>query len=725
VCACARFQVTPKVSHLHVVKRIFRYLKGQPKLGLWYPKDSPFNLEAYTDSDYAGASLDRKSTIGGCQFLRSILILWQCKNQTIVANSTTEAEYVAASSYCRQVLWIQNQLLDYGYNFMNTKIFIDNESTICIVKNLVFHSKTKHIEIRHHFIRDSNEKKLIQMIKIHTDQNVADLLTKAFDQIIHKGWLKWNATTAEDGIEVKTGNLKVNAVVHIVLVLLGQKDRPAQTRFERLSKQSNDPPLLRVNTLGNGEDSMKLNELMEIYTKLSERVLALENIKATQDLENTNLKKRVKKLEKKKKSRTPQLKRRLFKVKIESSAEKSFGDYDDATSITTANINITTVEPVITANAPIATAGVSITTDEPSTPPPTTTTFIEDEDLTIAQTLMKMRSVKSKEKSKEKGVSSETATRLTRGVIMKEASETATRPIVPPQQQLDPKDKGKGIMQEPEKPVKVKGKDQIEYDADMAKRLQAELDEEVRLEREREEEASNAALIEEWDTIEARIDADAQLAERLQAEEREHMSVEERARLLMEFIAARKKFFAAKRAEEQRNKPPTKAKQRKKLCTYMKHMERYKDKDFKDTKSSRKKEVSKKRAGERPSKESAKRQKIEDDVEKAELKACLEIVPGDDSAVNIESLATKYLIVDWKTHILAEDKMYYKIIKADGSTKYYKIFSVMLDDFDRQDVLDLYRLIKERFESTSLEGYDRLLWGDLITLFESSEKGEI
>ncbi|GKA67274.1 putative ribonuclease H-like domain-containing protein [Tanacetum coccineum] len=100
VCACARFQVTPKVSHLHAVKRIFRYLKGQPKLGLWYPKDSPFDLEAYTDSDYAGASLDRKSTTGGCQFLRRRLISWQCKKQTIVANSTTKAEYVATSSCC-------------------------------------------------------------------------------------------------------------------------------------------------------------------------------------------------------------------------------------------------------------------------------------------------------------------------------------------------------------------------------------------------------------------------------------------------------------------------------------------------------------------------------------------------------------------------------------------------------------------------------------------------
>ncbi|GKB41852.1 putative ribonuclease H-like domain-containing protein [Tanacetum coccineum] len=98
VCACARYQVNPKISHLHAVKRIFRYLKGQPKLGLWYLKDSPFDLIAYTDSDYAGASLDRKSTTGGCQFLGSRLISWQCKKQTVVANSIKEAEYVAAST---------------------------------------------------------------------------------------------------------------------------------------------------------------------------------------------------------------------------------------------------------------------------------------------------------------------------------------------------------------------------------------------------------------------------------------------------------------------------------------------------------------------------------------------------------------------------------------------------------------------------------------------------
>ncbi|GJT06268.1 putative ribonuclease H-like domain-containing protein [Tanacetum coccineum] len=104
VSACSRHQVTPLTSHLNAVKKIFKYLKGQPKLGLWYPKDSPFQLEAYSDSDYAGSHGDRKSTTGGCQFLGRRLISWQCKKQTIVATSSTEAEYVAAASCCAQVV---------------------------------------------------------------------------------------------------------------------------------------------------------------------------------------------------------------------------------------------------------------------------------------------------------------------------------------------------------------------------------------------------------------------------------------------------------------------------------------------------------------------------------------------------------------------------------------------------------------------------------------------
>ncbi|KAI3702330.1 hypothetical protein L6452_28065 [Arctium lappa] len=181
VCVCARFQVRPKQSHFQAVKRIFRYIKGQPRLGLWYPHDLPFDLIAYSDSDLGGTNLDRKSTSGGCQFLGARLVSWQCKKQTTVSTSTTEAEYIAAASCCSQVLWIQNKMLDYGITFLHIPIFIDNNSAISIVHNPIKHSKTKHIEIRYHFIIDCNEKKLIQILKVHTSNQFVDLFTKAFD----------------------------------------------------------------------------------------------------------------------------------------------------------------------------------------------------------------------------------------------------------------------------------------------------------------------------------------------------------------------------------------------------------------------------------------------------------------------------------------------------------------------------------------------------------------
>ncbi|GJR98943.1 putative ribonuclease H-like domain-containing protein [Tanacetum coccineum] len=210
VCACARFQVTSKTSHLLVVKRIFRYLKGKPTLGLWYFRDSPFELVAYTDSDYAGATQDRKTTTRGCQFLGNRLISWQCKKQAVVATSTTKAKYVAVASCCGQVLWIQNQLLDYRYNFMNTMIHIDNNSTICIIENPVQHSKTKHIEIKHHFIRDCNTKKLIQMVKIDSEYNVADLLTKGFDAGRHVKRGRDTKIPQSSGPPIKVGDEAVH-----------------------------------------------------------------------------------------------------------------------------------------------------------------------------------------------------------------------------------------------------------------------------------------------------------------------------------------------------------------------------------------------------------------------------------------------------------------------------------------------------------------------------------
>nr|GEV03381.1 hypothetical protein [Tanacetum cinerariifolium] len=143
------------------------------------------------------------------------------------------------------------------------------------------------------------------------------------------------------------------------------------------------------------------------------------------------------------------------------------------------------------------------------------------------------------------------------------------------------------------------------------------------------------------------------------------------------------------------------------------------------SKPTRKKTLARKRAGGNDSQESVKKQKLEDDTKKKELKAYLDIVPEDESIMEVKSLATKYPIIDWKTHVLTEHFMYYQIIRADGSSKNYKIFSEMLDDFDKQDVMDLHRLVEERYTTTSLEGYDLMLWGDLKTLFEPDEENEL
>ncbi|GJU96275.1 hypothetical protein Tco_1321031 [Tanacetum coccineum] len=144
-----------------------------------------------------------------------------------------------------------------------------------------------------------------------------------------------------------------------------------------------------------------------------------------------------------------------------------------------------------------------------------------------------------------------------------------------------------------------------------------------------------------------------------------------------------------------------------------------------EKKGSRKKSLARERAGEKQSEESINRQKIEDDLEKEEIKAYLDLVPREELAMEIESLATKYPIVDWKTHVLTENFMYYQIIRADGSSKNYKIFNEMLDDFDRHDVLDLHRLVKARYMTSSPEGYDLMLWGDLKTLFEPDKEDEV
>ncbi|GJY18846.1 hypothetical protein Tco_0390337 [Tanacetum coccineum] len=300
------------------------------------------------------------------------------------------------------------------------------------------------------------------------------------------------------------------------------------------------------------------------------------------------------------------------------------------------------------------------------------------------------------------------ATTTTATITILGESTTTISSQLPSQQSHD---KGKGILIEP-----VKKKDQILLDKETALNLQAKFDEEERRTREKA----------------AKIDADHQLAERLQAQEQEELSVEEKATLFQQLLEKRRKHFAAKRAEEKRNKPPTKAQQRKIMCTYLKNMEGYKlnDLKLKDFDSIQEMfdrafkrvntfedfrtelvEGKEKRAGTELAQEITKKQKVEDDKETTEIKKLMEIIPDEEEvAIDAIPLAVKSpSIVDWKIHKEGR-KSYYQIIRADGKSQMYMIFSHMLKSFDREDLETLYKLVKDKCESTRpVEDLDLIL----------------
>ncbi|GJZ92082.1 hypothetical protein Tco_0664147 [Tanacetum coccineum] len=372
-------------------------------------------------------------------------------------------------------------------------------------------------------------------------------------------------------------------------------DTIAQTRFENVSKTSNDPLLARGNTLQSCEDCLKLNELMELCTNLQQRVLDLETTKTTQANKIASLKRRVKKLERRNKSRTHRLKR-LYRV-----------DGDE----------------VIVENVDAA-----------------ATTTKTDVEVTLAQELAELKCVKP----------------------------------------MAVKDKSKGIMIEEAVVLKLK-------------------------------------LIISW------------LKDCNQ--EQEELTDEEKARLFVQFLEQIRKHFAAKKAEEKRNRSPTRAQQRSIMCTYLKNMEGWKPKNLKNTSFSNIQELfdkamkrvntfvdyktelveesSKKAKAEIAQESSSKRAGDEIEQENANL---IEVVSDDEEEVEIDAvpLATKPpTIVDWKIHKEGK-KSYYQIIRTDGKSQMYRVFSQMLKSFSTEDLEDLYKLVKAKYGSTRpVEDLDLIL----------------
>ncbi|GKA26212.1 hypothetical protein Tco_0712321 [Tanacetum coccineum] len=483
----------------------------------------------------------------------------------------------------------------------------------------------------------------------------------------------------------------------------------ATDNVESVPTHSNDPLL-------SGEDRLKLNELMKLCTKLSERVLALETTKTNQALS----------------------------AQVVSSEDEGLGDQEDAskqgrkideidqdTEVTLVNETqgrygdnlmfdtgvldneqvmakkevdmaekvVSTADLVITAGEVVTTANVVVSIAEVTTDGTTTTTVDE---LTTAATT--------------------TTTAITkpnaRGVIVQEPSEfTTTTSPSQPSQLPQAKDKGKAKIVEPEKPLKKK--DRIMFDKEVAQKLQVQLDtkleEEENLARQREEDAKIA----EWDDVQAMMDVDYELAVKLQVEEQGELTIKEKSRLFMELMNKRKKHFTRLKTKEQRRKPPTKAQKRNTMSTYLKNMGGYKHnqlktKSFKDIQMLFDKEMkrvntfvdmdtelvkgseirtegSSKRAGEELESENLKKQKLDENVEaevddEAEMKKHMEIVPDDEVAIDDIPLVTKPpIIIDWK--IIKEVKMgYFQIIRADGSSKRYLLMIRMLQNIDREDL---------------------------------------
>ncbi|GJS81079.1 hypothetical protein Tco_0747620 [Tanacetum coccineum] len=503
-----------------------------------------------------------------------------------------------------------------------------------------------------------------------------------------------------------------------------------------------------VNTPRNDEDSLKLKELMELCTNLQNRVINLEKTKTSQAQEIISLKRRVKRLEKKGGSRTHRLKR-LYKVglsrRVEFSEDEGLGeedaskqgridDIDANEDIYLVNLHRdedidedmfgvndlegdkviveTKVDHEVVVKTKVASKDVNLSVDE----------------VTLAQTLATLKSENPKadkvmlQEPEHGTITTTTAATTVTGastrpkakglVIHKE--EQATTPIVSSQQpsQLNVQDKGKGKMVELEPVKKLSKKDQLMLDEELAFKLQAEEEDEERLAREKAQQIKEANIV-SWDNVQAMIDIDYQMAQQMQADEQEKLTM---------------------RAQEKMNKPPTEAQNRNTMFTYLKNMAGYKhnqlkNKSFDDIQKLFDKAIKRVNTFVDMDTElvEGSEQKVHKDKETAELQRLIEIVPDkEEVAIDAIPLATKPpSIVDYKIHKEGK-KTYYQIIRADGSSKMYLVFSHMLKSFDREDLETLWKLVKAKHGSTRPEeGYERVLWGDLKTMFDPHVEDQV
>ncbi|GJU52782.1 reverse transcriptase domain-containing protein [Tanacetum coccineum] len=771
------------------------YLKGKPTLGLWYSRDSPFELVAYTDSDYAGATQDRKSTT------RDLLTKGFDAGRHVKRGRDTKIPQSIGPHVKVGDKAIHKELGDRMERAATTtsslKAEQDSEKP---AESDRFHEIIDFLNAKANTVNSERQlqalvdkkRVIIMESSIRSDLHLAgaggiDCLptTTIFEELTHIGakstpWNEFSSTMASTIIYFAT-NQKFNLSKYIYDVM---KERIGF--FEWLNTHVLQTMMVQA-TQDEGVDSGILTDSQ--HTPITTQSLSFrpqkkqsrrkqrKDTKVPQDERImmtvflylpmihysviSGLKKRVQKLERKNKSRTIGL-QRLRKVgessRVESSEDtESLGAQEDASKQgrikivdeTQGRLNdaemfdiddlhddevivdmaigekqeksvkidekevSTGIEDSDAPTILVTTAdkGVTAAKIDEITPTSAPTTVIDE--LTLAQTLIEIKAPKPKVVTT---IATITTTRpKAKGVVVQEPSEFRTTTSSPQASQPSKiKDKGKAIMIEPEVPLKRK--DQVALDEEIARNLEAQLEakliEEGKMARKKEEEA-NIALIKSWENTQAMMEADRLLAERLQTREQEELTDEEKENIFMEFMERRRKHFAALRAQEKRNRPPTKAQNRNQISVYLKHMGGYKhnqlkgriydeiqklfDKEMKRVNSfvamnSEAQEIRDKLESDESKKQKTdENEEVEEDNE-AELKMHMVIVKDDDIAVDAIPLATKPPVIG----------------------------------IDREDLETLWKLVKTKHGDTRPEDeHERVLWGDLKVMFEPDIKSDV
>ncbi|GKC56020.1 hypothetical protein Tco_1083618, partial [Tanacetum coccineum] len=839
VCACSRFQVTPKTSHLSVVKRIFRYLKGKPKLGLWYPRVSSFDLESYSDSDYAGANLDRKSTTGAGLTNQGILklagpVLGFLLGYKSIAALVKEGLRGFRESLRRVldgtealllstlfILWLDIVSTDSANSLRNlsqthsylqalisllTTITFDNMAVLdsCPKHNMVAYLEKSEGNAEFHeiidFLKRSSIHHALTVSPVVSTTFVEQFWTSAKSKIINNV-RHITAKVAGKSVSISEAHKKVNisqgkSPLYLLLCWYNQlrkgcllSERPSEAQptpspvptseipiepqtdsspahtSEVPFEQQNDPsprpspstiipdsiPETSGGNLGghsSSDKSLSGNEGELTLQSVYDLCLSLCAQVSDQAKEIQHLKAQIKKLKKQAKPvikhhrawmQSISLKQRLARKKsskkplvtqrvcIQTGALMKIdytGDY-----VSTDKEKVSTDRPIVSTDGSKVSTDRQIegtdeqieSTDEQrkgtedhteegsatqATQTPTSTIFGDDE--TIAKVLLNMSQAKAVSREKEKGVELKDIEETDR------PRPTSTRSLLTlkPLPKIDPKDKGKKKIEEEDEsesesdgiPEAEKKFKQLESDEEMARKIQEEWEGEEERNRLAEEKATNEALIRNFDDIKARIEADRLLAEKLQEQEREQFTIEERAKFLHDTIAAQRKFLAQQRSEAIRNRPPTKNQLRNQMMTYLKHVGNFKHSELKIKKFE-------------------------------EIQALYEkIKRSDEDFISIGSAEDERLIKRMNEKGIDSSKS--EVIKEESKEEVkeendeLRLHLTIAPDYtcNGQKIYfsTLMRVLSitgdDRYQDEIPEGFDRVLWGDLMIMFNPDDE---